>query len=279
MGGNLQMKDILSFLKIDTSPEAVAARNKKRFEEANSNLENMSYWLPKIFDKFNQQSALQIPDTKIVKLTQEQWEWLTSDRYTPEDIAKFDEELKSEINEFLDFGDLFMKTGVFSNKFNYTDTQINKEDTIGKKFLNMFYQSMIVGAANTAEVVVRINVPNVENRTTIYEGMPLRTEFRVFYDFDKKEVVGVSNYWHPEIMESRLQEEDLSGYLVEKETIITEYNALKGQVSEEVSLALSDVTELTGRWSVDVMKNGEEFWLIDMARMEVSALVGQMETL
>lgn len=273
------MKDILSFLNIDMSPEAVAKRKEERFAEANRNPENMSYWLPKIFDKFNKQSVLQIPDTKIVKLSKEQWEWLTSDRYTPESIEKFDAELKSEINEFLEFGDLFMKTGVFSNKFNYTDTQINKEDTIGEKFLNMFYQSMVFGAANTAEVVVRINVPNVENRTTIYEGMPLRTEFRVFYDFDEKKIVGVSNYWHPELMESRLQDEDLSGYLKEKDTIVNEYNALKGTVANQVALALSDVTDLTGRWSVDVMKNGEEFWLIDMARMEVSALVSQMENL
>ena len=39
----------------------------------------------------------------------------------------------------------------------------------------------------------------------------------------------------------------------------------------EVSKLLKDCT-LNGQWSIDIMQNGSDFWLIDMARASESAL-------
>ena len=36
---------------------------------------------------------------------------------------------------------------------------------------------------------------------------------------------------------------------------------------------LLDKCNLTGQWSIDIMQNGDDFWLIDMARATESALV------
>lgn len=275
------MKNFGALFNMDMSPEAVKARRMKNYEETKLNPENMSNWLPKIESvNINTGHVLQMPDTKIVPLTFEQWYWLTSDGYTPEAIDKFDGELKDSLGDFiLNKGDFFMKSGVFSNKFTFLDTQITHRSNIGQQFLSIFYQSMVFGASNTSEVVVRKQIQDKDHRATIYEGMPLKTEFRVFYDFDNEEAIGVSNYWHPDLMEKNLQDNDLEKYVFEKGIICSEFDEFKNFVSDQVKIAMKGNKELTGKWSVDVMKNADEFWLIDMARMEVSALVPQMETL
>lgn len=55
-------------------------------------------------------------------------------------------------------------------------------------------------------------------------------------------------------------------------------NYHKEFIVAEISRAMRDVQGLSGKWSIDVMKNSDEYWLIDMARMEYSALVNVMET-
>jgi hypothetical protein len=174
---------------------------------------------------------------------------------------------------------LFMKTGIFSNKFQFKSTVVNNNKTIGSQLLDIFYTSMTFGADKTSEVIFRQMILDQENRLKIYEGMPLHTEFRVFYDFDSKEIVGIANYWHPEVMDSNLQGEDALTYTIEKEKIVNDFNNHKQLVTEQVKLFLNGSTNLNGKWSVDVMKNGEDFWLIDMARMERSALVDKIEVL
>ena len=49
------------------------------------------------------------------------------------------------------------------------------------------------------------------------------------------------------------------------------YEENKDLVVSEVSNLLKDC-KLKGQWSIDVMQNGSDFWLIDMARASESAL-------
>ena len=35
---------------------------------------------------------------------------------------------------------------------------------------------------------------------------------------------------------------------------------------------IQSVEELTGQWSIDIMQNGDDFWLIDMALAQDSAM-------
>ena len=133
------------------------------------------------------------------------------------------------------------------------------------------------GVPLTTEWVLREFISNKEELDDIYDGMPLRTEYRVFFDFDTNEVIGISNYWHPIVMKNGVRDEvDLSTYKNNEERIIEEFNAFKYYVIELVVKQVEDCG-LKGKWSIDVMKNGDEFYLIDMARMEFSALINEME--
>ena len=48
------------------------------------------------------------------------------------------------------------------------------------------------------------------------------------------------------------------------------YYANKERVLNSVKVLLSNL-DLKGQWSLDVMQNGDDFWLIDMALAENSA--------
>lgn len=268
------------FGNVHITPEQMEEKRKADYELSKVNLENMSFWLPKIQDSTTKiDSVLQVPVTKIVQLGYEEWVWLRSDNYTDEQLKGFGDRLARSIEGFLDGKKLFMKTGIFSDKFCFFKTIVDEErQRIGNHFLDMYYNSMLVGAHNTSEVVFREFLESKVNVPMIYMGMPLHTEFRVFYDFDKGKAVGVSNYWHPEVMEKGLyNEKDSSNYRIAKDKIVTEYNELKMIVVAEVEKFMKGCDGLQGAWSVDVMKNGDDYWLIDMARMERSALLDVME--
>lgn len=263
--------------KLPTKEELNAMQNEK-YKESKQNKENMSYWLPKIMRSDTKHySVLQVPETYIVQLDKETFDWLTSESFSLDEIKEFNNLLVSKLGDFCENKTLFMKTGNFSNKFQFDQTIIADRNKIGSQFLDMFYTGMLLGVPYSSEVVFREYIDDLDNRSTIYERMPLRTEFRVFYDFDDKEIVGVSNYWHPSLMEKSLSNEDKESYLLCKDNIIKEFDELKHTIVDQVHLYMNGVDELTGKWSVDIMKNDTDFWIIDMARMERSALREEME--
>lgn len=55
--------------------------------------------------------------------------------------------------------------------------------------------------------MVRDFIPDTENNPTIYHGLPLHTEYRVFVDFNAtdpfEQVLGISPYWEPKTMKSK----------------------------------------------------------------------------
>lgn len=259
--------------------EVTDEQKKNDYRECQTNPENMSFWLPAIKESTTKgKSVLQLPETRIVQLPYEWWHWLRSENYTDEKLDQLNELIVDEIFNFLPEQKLFMKTGVFSDKFTFFKTVIDDKEKISRNLLDIYYSSMVFGADRTAEVVFREWISNKEGRRSIYSGMPLRTEFRVFYDFDAKEVVGISNYWHPDVMSRGLYlVEDQEAYEHTRELLMSEFDQYKRQVAKEVSTFMKGCNKLRGKWSVDIMKNGDDFWLIDMARMELSALVGQME--
>src|SRR5690606_25319414 len=129
------------------------------------------------------------------------------------------------------------------------------------------------------EVVIREYITDVDDRLEIYHTMPLRTEFRVFYDFDEKKTFGIANYWHPHLMEEKgaLDAIDAQVYKIEKQKIMKEYQEDKNRGAAEVDFLLKGCDSLHGKWSMDIMKNGDSYYIIDMARMEYSELIDQME--
>lgn len=257
------MKKIKPLFKPFT-PEELLQRQKTRYEESLNNPERMSYWLPFVENK----SELKIPKTQIIQLSFDQFISLFDERNAKDSIS----EIQSLINQSINFeGPYFIKTGNFSDKFCFNHCYAENKSQLGENFYNIFYHSLMLGVPYTSEIVIREFIPNIENVETIYEGMPLHTEYRVFYDFDKDEIIDVVNYWHPDLMESHLKENELNTYLRNKERIIDTFNWNKKFVKDRVKHQVSQCG-LKGKWSIDVMQNNNEFYLIDMARLERSAL-------
>ena len=137
------------------------------------------------------------------------------------------------------------------------------------------------GVSTTNEWVVREYIEDVENNPTIYRGMPLHTEYRFFADFDTKQILGVSSYWRPDVMKQRFGHEkdadsphnfhDYIIYSMHEPVLMKRYEDNVDRVRENL-MNIIENTALTGQWSIDIMQNGDEFHIIDMAVAENSAL-------
>lgn len=231
-------------------------------QELRNKPNSMSYWLPKFENK-----GFNIPETVIIPLTVEWLDWLFSDSYKPDKINEFNEWVKEKLREtgFNSDRELFMKTGNFSNKFVFKFPHLKNTDNIGEQFLNVFYGGMCVGCEASPEICVREFIHTSYERKSIYYGMKLNTEFRVFYDFDKKKIVGMFNYWDRETMNKGLfDEEDLKNYNTCIDDIERDFKDLSPSLAEMIEKNMQFV-DLGGIWSADFLWDGEEFWLIDAA--------------
>lgn len=275
--GENNMKKFIPNFKIPTQEE-LEKIHREFYEDARANPENMSYWFPKIAtSKTRDKTILKIPETRFFTLDQETVNWLRSDHYTEEAKQSFNRELNSFVGNFQKDKPLFIKTGIFSDKFVFKFCYCKDRSQLGAQMLDIYYESMILGADCTAEVVFREFIEDKDHWPKIYEGMPLHTEFRYFYDFDKKKLLGVANYWHPDLMLNHLRDKDKFMYKQALPNLLENYESYKKMIAHEISSYLEGVTGLMGKWSIDVMKNGDDFWLIDMARMEKSALTELIE--
>lgn len=259
------------------------------------NKNTMGYWFPKLVTAIGNDSFFKLPKTKIMKvplsllqLTRTDYEKLTNT--TLEIVDRF---CKKAFE--LDNGkDYFIKTGTYSSKFDFRNAHVEKGDEvndIGEYLLFIHFQALqmasplnnhpIYGVSTTNEWVVREFIEDVEDNPCIYKGMPLHTEYRVFVDFDDDRILGISPYWEPNIMKSRFtkfedsdsphNKHDYITYSLHEETLMKRYDDNKGEVLSEIERILPSI-DLEGQWSIDIMQNGEDFYIIDMALAQNSAL-------
>lgn len=190
--------------------------------------------------------------------------------------------------------DYFVKTGTFSSKFDFRNAHVHGAKEVrelGEYLLfisNMavqmagpLSQPSIYGVSTTNEWVVREYIHDPENDPCIYKGMPLRTEYRVFVDFDANEILGISPYWEPETMKKRFsrgkdassphQIHDYVIFKAHEDRLMERYDAHKDEIMGQLQSMLPDF-EMTGQWSIDVMQSGSDFYIIDMALAANSAL-------
>ena len=268
------------------------------YEMLSCNKNAMSYWLEKIAESVNKDGFFKIPDTKIVKvpltllqLTRIDYESLH--KTTLEIIDRWAQKA-FELNDSKKY---FLKTGTYSSKFDFrnakvTDSKEIKE--IGEYLLYIHYSALqmaqfdihrrrpvVYGVSTTNEWVVRDFIEDKENNPCIYHGMPLRTEYRAFVDFDTKEVFGIHSYWDPNVMKDRFDNysDNLSPdvlhdsviYRTHENELMNKFESNKDIVLKHIKNIIDSNTELTGQWSVDIMQNGDEFYFIDMAVAEQSA--------
>lgn len=274
------------------------------YEIIGMNRNSIGYWFPSLKKAAEMQDFFKVPETKIAKVP------ITLLQLTRMDYDTLTATTKDIVNKwaFEAFGldenrTYFVKTGTYSSKFDFRNAKVTTPQEVrelGSYLLFIHYQALAMswahvfiqtkdgkpvtstyGASTTNEWCVREYIEDKENNPCIYHGMPLHTEYRVFVDFDTDEVLGIVPYWHPEVMKKRFSKlpdadtadmkHDYVIYCTHEKTLMRRYEENKDAVVKHIEEMLPNV-ELTGQWSVDIMQNGDDFWLIDMAVASSSAL-------
>lgn len=256
------------------------------------NPNTMGNWFPQLVTANHGHDFFKIPKTTVIKvpttlLQLTRLDYLSLNRTTLDILDEY-------CNKVFDLkGDetYFIKNGVSSSKFDFRNAKVQSPKEVrelGEYLLFCHNQDCqlasplntpcIYGKGTTNEWVVRELIKDKENNSCIYKGLPLHTEYRVFVDFDTCEVLGINPYWDPKIMKQRFEEQrdshDLHDYVIfenHKDKMMQRYNKNKDKVQAEIKNLLPDCN-LTGQWSIDIMQNGDDFWLIDMATACTSAL-------
>lgn len=274
------------------------------YEILGMNQNSMSHWLPALQESIKDTNFFKIPETKIVKVP------LTLLQLTRCDYTQLSPTTLDIVNkwayEAFDLDEnktYFIKTGTYSSKFDFRNAKVTTPKEVhelGSYLLFIHYQALQMaspihvfgdklfskpvshyGVSTTNEWVVREYIEDKENNPCIYHGMPLHTEYRVFIDCDTDEILGISPYWRPDVMKQRFGHEidahtpdnthDYVIYSMHEETLMKRYEDNKNTVLTHVKELLPNL-HLNGQWSLDIMQNGDDFWLIDMATADLSAL-------
>lgn len=273
------------------------------YEMIGTNPNSMGYWFPALEKAASGQEFFKIPATKIIKvplpilqLTRLDYFSLTS---TTLHIVDAWAREAFELDEDKAY---FIKTGTYSSKYDFRNAKVTtpvEVREIGQYLLFIHAQALamahydlsnrkqpcIYGVSTTNEWVVREYIEDKEGLPCIYHGMPLHTEYRAFVDFDADELIGIVPYWDPETMKKRFFEEsdadtadmkhDYIIYCKEEERLRKTFDQNKDRITEHLRKLIPNVA-LSGQWSLDIMQNEEDFWLIDMALAANSAFVEKL---
>lgn len=269
------------------------------YEIIGMNPNSMGYWYPKLMNTVSEDSFFKVPGTKIVKVPLPVLQLTRLDYFslTPTTLNIVDEWVK-EVFELDENRTYFIKTGTYSSKFDFRNAKVtspSEVNEIGRYLLFIHAQALamahydlsghnqpcIYGVSTTNEWVVREYIEDAENLPCICHGMPLHTEFRAFIDFDTDTLLGIVPYWDAEKMKECFTNGDDADtadmkhdYIIfckEEERLKREFEENRGKVAENLERIIPDIN-LTGQWSLDIMKNGKDFYLIDMAVAQNSAL-------
>ena len=259
------------------------------------NPNSIGVWLPPLVDAVMKQDFFKVPATTVIKVPLSLLQLTRCDYnlLTPSTIAIVDKFCQKAFN--LDESkEYFIKTGTYSSKFDFRNAHVHGAKEVrelGEYLLFIHFLALqmasplnskqIYGVSTTNEWAVREFIPDKENNPTIYKGMPLHTEYRVFVDFERGEIIGVNPYWDPAVMTKRFghssdagsphQIHDYIVYKAHEDTLMGRYHANVGKVCSHIKAMLGDIG-LSGQWAIDVMQNGEDFWVIDMSLAQNSAL-------
>jgi hypothetical protein len=249
--------------KREVTQADVDRHNRIEYDKDRANLNNFSYWFPKIKD-----CGMLVPESHFFIMPFNVYE------KSIEGIC--DGHASNELQEWITQNALpkmpkhkpvFIKNGVFSNKFNF-DNCLATKDTLTDNYLSIQNGAMCLEAGGYTELVLRRQINNNKWQTaTIYNGMPLRIEIRTFYDFDKRDTLYSVNYWDYEYIAPHLgARTDKIIFDHVRHEIEEGFRKHRMRVEAKVFEHMANVQGLEGIWSIDALidENGE-YWLIDMA--------------
>ena len=270
---NINFQDILSTVKADLQNIDWEGMSKREYEQDREYPENFSNWYPYIKDT----GTFAVADIVAHQIfTWEETEvFKETDMIEKVDWNKINKILKPTLDKLKPNTLYNMKNGCFSNKFEYDICTITK-DTLAEKLWKLNYQSAMFETGGYTELVIREYIPDdTSHCLTIYNGMPLRTEVRVFYNMDTKEIEYIEDYWNYEYCRNNLYtlNDKLIFDIFHNKTNIEvtnhkiELDNVVQTIQDNINTLKFD-KKLTGIWSIDFMydRNTYEIYLIDMAR-------------
>lgn len=254
-------------LRMPTKEEMAEMRRRHR-ERIKNNKTCQSYWWPLV------PGDIPVPPTALVEFPYELQLRLID---SCEGIALREEDQKeldrgiSKIEEMCDlFGyPCFIKTGIFSDKHNWSCFVPNK-DSVRKQVAQIVYNWACVGGLGSDDsnwFIVRKLIPT--KAFMLFEGkMPVTRERRYFAADGK--VTWHQPYWPREAFPS-WADVDLLGH----ESIEAALALLNEETEEEVrylaGLASSITKAIPGAWSIDFLQDIlGKWWMIDMAEAHKS---------
>ena len=246
-------------------------RDDYKIDRENPN--NFSYWYPKVKD-----CGIPMAETKYYIFTEKEAILFYHNDISEENYLEYKKKLTSLINKKLDelgidrTKEYSIKNGCYSDKFCNCNTL---GQNICERFLNIQNASLGLETGGFSEIVIRELIP-AKNSPTIYNGLPFRTEFRVFVDFDNNKLLYVVNYWDYDYCYSSLCKEDKLTFDKYYKNIEKDYIKNVNKVKELVIKKLfpynnQNKDSLSGKWSIDFLLEDNKIYLIDMAVAERSA--------
>ena len=183
------------------TPEEQQAAHESFMRYLRENPNNFSYWFPHI--KNLTEKGISIPYSIIIHIPEEVYKaFFREEEGDAEKIDRWVMDIVSPTiaaNPLLNGRKLFIKNGTFSNKFDFSKACLiedaRDEETLIHHISNIMYDSYMHETDGYLELVVREFIEPEENTPTIYNGMPLRCEARVFYNFDTHQLLYAVNYW------------------------------------------------------------------------------------
>lgn len=155
-----------------------------------NNPTSIANWLPPLIAAHERHalimgapSALHIPRTQVMRLDEPLAQFTRVAYNETNQISR--ETFNAYLAHTFELNDtMFLKTGTFSGKFQYANCKVTEPDELGEYVQVVTNHAMVVGAGESIDIAVRDYIEDHDNtRPTIYGGMPLRCEYRVFVDF------------------------------------------------------------------------------------------------
>lgn len=234
------------------------------------------FWWDKIKDADT--GILKLPKTVVIPVPPEiQRAFYCEDPGDMDAIGRFVEDAVKPAMRDAGIGLCFIKNGCYSHKFDASRACLPILSDLPHAVLTVMNEAMLrcgFQYDGTECLVVRERVTHDPRKTPcIYNGLPFRTEFRVFYDFDTESVIFATDYWDRGYVRKNLHDRtDQIIYDNWHPEVHRLYKAYVHTVQDAVADAMKNVQGLSGPWSVDVMLDEDDnFWLIDMAVAEISA--------
>ena len=268
-----KIKPLINMFNKTYTKEYLAQLAKQCYEDDRNYPENFSNWYPYIID-FGEFKHADIISNQI--FTFEETQILEKeDNIKDVNWNEIAEILKPTLDKMERSKLYSIKNGCFSNKFNFEDCISTKLDLM-EKFWKINYASACLDTGGQTEIVVRELIPHTNNkeRMTIYNGMPLRNEIRVFYNMEKEQIEYIVDYWDYDYCKDHLtnvSDKIIFDYFHGKIGNNQDHNEFMGYVAEPMLYEMIktlkfDKDKLTGVWSIDFVYEDNSFWLIDMAR-------------